>query len=117
MINLSLKRLLETLAGLGLNQSDAKIYFYLAKKGPHKARDICTEMNLTKQQVYPCLENLQKKGIVYTTEQHPAFFHALPFEKVLDMFTNQKIGEAQEAEKHKTELLSTWKSMTTTDNK
>jgi len=117
MVNLSLKRFLDTLAEFGLRPSDAKIYVHLAKKGPQKARDICTEMKLTKQQLYPCLENLQKKGMVNATEQHPAFFHAVPFEKVLDIFTNKKIGEAKEAQKHKTELLSTWKSMTTTDNK
>ena len=112
---MSLKRFLDTLQDFGLKPSDAKIYVHLAKKGPQKARDICNEMNLTKQQVYQCLENLQKKGMVHATEQHPAFFHALPFEKVLDMLINQKIGEAEETQKQKTELLTKWQSMNTKD--
>jgi sugar-specific transcriptional regulator TrmB len=112
---MSIKQLLDTLKGFGLKQSDARIYIYLAKKGPHKARDICNEMKLTKQQVYPCLENLQKKGIVYATREHPAIFHALPFEKVLDTFVDLKIDEAEEVQEHKTEILSSWQSMQTED--
>jgi sugar-specific transcriptional regulator TrmB len=112
---LSIKRLLDTLKGFGLNRSDAKIYVYLAKKGPQKARDICTELKLTKQQLYPCLENLQKKGMVYATLEHPALFYALPFEKVLDMFVDLKIDEAEEVQEHKTEILSSWQSMQTED--
>ena len=112
---MSLKRLLDTLKGFGLNRSDAKIYVYLAKKGPQKARDICHELKLTKQQLYPCLENLQKKGMVYATREHPSLFYALPFEKVLDMFVDLKIDEAEEMQEHKTEILSSWQSMETED--
>jgi sugar-specific transcriptional regulator TrmB len=102
---------METLSEFGLNHSDAKIYVYLSKKGPQKARIICTEMKFTKQQLYPCLENLQKKGLVQATQERPATFHALPFEKAIDLFTNQKITEAQETQKHKTELLTAWQNM------
>jgi sugar-specific transcriptional regulator TrmB len=70
---------------------------------------------MTKQQLYPCLENLQKKSMVYATLEHPALFYALPFEKVLDMFANLKIDEAEEAQKQKEELLSTWRSITKKD--
>jgi sugar-specific transcriptional regulator TrmB len=113
--SLSLKRLLATLKGFGLKRSDAKIYVYLAKKGPSRARDICTKLKLTKQQLYPCLENLQKKGMVYATLEHPALFYALPFERVLDMFVDMRIDEAEEVQKHKTEILSSWQSMETED--
>jgi len=62
-----------------------------------------------------CLENLQKKGLVYATLEHSARFYALPFEKVLDMFVNLKIDEAEEVQEHKTEILSSWQSMETED--
>ena len=112
---MSIKRLLETLHSFGLNRSDAKIYVYLAKKGPQKARDLCNELKITKQQLYPCLENLQKKGMVYATLEHPALFYALPLERVLDMFVDLKIDEAEEVQEHKAEILSSWQSTQTED--
>jgi sugar-specific transcriptional regulator TrmB len=109
---LSLKRVLDILKEFGFKRSDAKVYVYLAKKGPHKARDICAKMKLTKQQLYPCLENLQNKGVVYSTIEHPAVFYAINFEKVLDMFVILRIEEAETAQKHKAKLLSIWRSLT-----
>jgi sugar-specific transcriptional regulator TrmB len=112
---LSLKRLLDTLKAFGLNRSDAKIYLHLAKKGPQKAHDIRKETHITKQQIYPCLENLQKKGMVHSTLEHPALFYALPFDKVLDMFADLKIEEAEEMQEHKAEILASWQKMQAKD--
>jgi len=100
----------------GFKRSDAKIYVYLAKKGPHNARDICDEMNLPKQQVYPCLEKLQNRGIVAATLQHPAIFRALPFERVLEMYAHSKMDEAKNAQQNKGELLKLWQSLISDDS-
>jgi sugar-specific transcriptional regulator TrmB len=108
---MSLKRLLETFEGFGLNNSDAKIYVYLAKKGPQRAQGICADMKLTKQRVYLCLKNLQNKGIVNSTLEHPALFAAVSVEKALDMLKNQKIGEEGDTHRNKAELNSAWQSM------
>ena len=108
---MSLKLLLDTLKGFGLNRSDAKIYVYLAKKGPHKAQEICNELHVRKQQVYPCLENLQNKGLIYATLEHPATFYALSLEKVLDMYARSKVDEAKNAQRKKAELLKLWQSL------
>jgi sugar-specific transcriptional regulator TrmB len=110
MKTLSFKKLIETLKGFGLNRTDAKIYVHLAKKGPSKARTLYTELKLTKQQLYPCLQSLQKKGMIYAKLERPAVFYALPFEKVLDLFTGRKINEAEEAQKRKAEILNGWHS-------
>jgi sugar-specific transcriptional regulator TrmB len=108
---MSLKRVLETLAGLGLNQSDAKIYVYLAKKGPHTGKDLCNALSMQKPQLYPCLKNLQNKGLVNATRERPALFSAVSFEKVLDLLVKDKIEEAQRAQHEKDEALSEWESM------
>jgi sugar-specific transcriptional regulator TrmB len=112
---MSTKRLLNTLRSLGLKPSEAKIYVYLAKKGPLTAHDIYSQMRLTKQQLYPSLENLKKKAMVYSTLERPAVFHALPFEKVLDLFMGVKIAEAEEMQEHKVEILSSWQAMQVED--
>jgi sugar-specific transcriptional regulator TrmB len=108
---LTLKLLLDALKGFGLNHSEAKIYICLAKKGSHNAKEICNELSLTKQQVYLCLDNLQNRGIIYATLQHSASFHALPFEKVLDMYTRSILDEAKSAQRNKAELLKRWQSL------
>ncbi len=114
---MSLKKFLDALSGLGFRRSDAKIYAYLAKKGPLKARDICAEMTLTKQQVYPCLKNLQKRGVVHASSERPALFYAVPFESVLTMLATQKINEAQEAGKYKVDIQPTWQETGAADAK
>lgn len=112
---MSLKRVLETLAGLGLNQSDARVYVFLAKKGPHTGKDLCNAMNLKKPQVYPCLKNLQSKGLVNATSERPAVFSAASFEKVLDLLIEGKMEEAQRTQKDKQEALTYWQLMMNKD--
>ncbi len=102
---MGLEKLKKTLKGFGLGHTEAKTYVFLSKKGPSKAKVIFTEMKLSKQQIYTCLESLQRKGLVYATMERPAVFYALPFEKVLDMFAAEKISEAEEAQKHKIDIL------------
>jgi sugar-specific transcriptional regulator TrmB len=114
---MSLKRVLETLAGLGLNQSDAKIYVFLAKKGPHTGKDLCNTLNMQKPLLYPCLQTLQRKGLVNVTTERPAMFSAVPFEKVLDLLVENRMEEAQHILKDKNKALSDWQSMTNEDQK
>jgi HTH-type transcriptional regulator, sugar sensing transcriptional regulator len=106
-----MKNLFDTLKQLGLNQSEIKIYIYLSKKGVHSALDICTELHLNKQHVYPLLKNLQNKGLIYATFEHPAIFYAISFEKVLDMIATSKIEEAKNAQKDKNLLFKIWQSL------
>jgi HTH-type transcriptional regulator, sugar sensing transcriptional regulator len=112
-----MKNLVDTLKQLGLSQSESKIYIYLSKKGDHRARDICTELHLNKQQVYPLLKNLQNKGLIYATFEHPAIFYAISFEKVLDMIAKSKIEEAKNAQKDKNLLFKIWQSLNSNGSK
>jgi sugar-specific transcriptional regulator TrmB len=105
------EQVLDLIGRLGLKRLDIKVYIFLAKKGPRKGRELCNELKIAKQQLYPCLENLQRKGIVNATAEHPATFKALPFEVVLDLSIKSKIDEALNTKQHKTDLLSLWESM------
>lgn len=109
---MSLKRVLETLAGFGLKQSDARVYVFLAKKGPHTGKNLCNALNMPKHQVYQCLRNLKSKCVVSATLEHPALFSAVPFEEVLDLLVKSKLDEAKRAQKNSEKALSEWKFMT-----
>jgi sugar-specific transcriptional regulator TrmB len=107
---------IRTLVGLGLKRTDAKVYLFLAKTGPQKARDITNALKMNKQQLYRSLKSLRSKGIASATTEHPARFSVIPLEKVLDLFVKAKMEEAQSIEQNKDELLFIWQSMTTADS-
>jgi sugar-specific transcriptional regulator TrmB len=108
---LSKERVLKTLEGLGLSRVDAEVYVYLAKKGPRKGRKLANDLQITKQQLYPSLRNLEKKGIVTTSLDRPALFSALAFEKVLELLITIKMDQAKAIKETKKELLKSWLSM------
>jgi sugar-specific transcriptional regulator TrmB len=107
----SQEKVLKTLVDLGLARIDAKVYVFLAKKGPKKARDIDGFLRISKQQLYPSLRSLQSKGLVNATLEHPARFSAVPFEKALDLFAKAKMEEAKIITQSKNKILTDWQSI------
>jgi sugar-specific transcriptional regulator TrmB len=116
-ISLNFELAIETLVGLGFKPTDAQIYIFLAKKGPKRGKDLVTSLKLTKQQLYPSLKNLQKRGIVHSTHERPAIFSAVSIERVLDTLIKTKIEETQRLIQNKEEAISKWKSMMHNDSK
>jgi sugar-specific transcriptional regulator TrmB len=112
---LSQEKALKTLESLGFTQLDAKVYVFLAKKGPQKAGDVAKCLKIPKQSIYFIIRNLQSDGIVTSTVERPARFSAVPFEKVLDLFVNAKMEEAKQIQRNKEEILSDWQSITPTE--
>ena len=108
---MSLKRVLETLEGFGLKPSDANVYVFLAKKGPHTGKDLTHALSMPKQQLYQCLRNLENKGIVSANSERSALFFAVSFERALDLLVKAKLEEAQRTQQDKDEALSYWKFM------
>ncbi len=108
---MSQEQVLKTLLGLGLTRLDSQVYIYLAKKGPQKGRDLLRGLRIQRQQLYRSLKNLQSKGIVSATFEHPAGFSAISFDKVVDLFIKSKMVEAQLIQEKKGEILSSWKSI------
>ena len=93
-------------AGFGLSEMDAQVYVFLSEKSPKKAIEISKALRIYKQKLYPSLRNLQNKGVVSATLEHPARFSAIKFEKVLDLFIEAKMGEAKIIQQEKAEMLS-----------
>jgi sugar-specific transcriptional regulator TrmB len=108
---MSQEKVVKSLVGMGLTRTDAKIYVFLAKRGPQKAQDVALAMKIAKQRLYPSLRRLQSKGLVNATLEHPARFSALSFEKALDLFAKAKLDEAKNIQQSKGSLLSDWQSI------
>ena len=91
---------------MGLSQTDAHVYIYLATNGPNKARTIVDYLKVNKGQVYKSLSRLQNKGVTIASNERPIEFSAVPFEDVLDMLMKIKKEQAKVLQAIKEELIS-----------
>ena len=107
----SQNNLIDSLVDSGLSKLDAKIYVYLVRRGPKKANEITSYLESSKQQIYPCLKNLQSKGLISSTLERPAKFSAMQFDKVLDALVGAKLNEAKTLQQQKDLLLEDWQSI------
>jgi len=107
---LSLERILKALVSLGLSQTDAQIYIYLAAEGPAKARNIINGLTINERQVYRSLKRLQNKGITIAIDERPFEFSAVPFEDVLDILMKIKTEQAKVLQASKEELISDFRT-------
>jgi len=108
---LSLERILKALVSLGLSQTDAEVYIYLATEGPTKARNITNSLTINERQVYRSLKRLQNKGITIADGERPFEFSAVPFEDVLDLLMEIKKEQAQALQESRKEFLSSWRKI------
>jgi sugar-specific transcriptional regulator TrmB len=108
---LSLKKLLETLASFGFKQPDAGIYIFLAKNGPHTAKDLETALKMPKWQVYKSLRNLRERGTITSILQRPVLFSAVSFEEVIDLAAKAKIEEAKRNHASTSQAMVYWEKM------
>jgi sugar-specific transcriptional regulator TrmB len=107
---LSKEWMLKTLENLGLKNLDAEVYVYLAQNCPQKARDLAEALETYKRQLYRSLRKLQRKGMVTASQDHPALFSAVSFNKILDQFIKTNREEAHRMEEDKEQILSMWRS-------
>ncbi len=110
---MSNKRVMKALTSLGLSQTDAKVYLYLATSGPQKAEKIGDVLQLKEQLLHQSLEKLKGKRVVSSYFQKSVLFSALPFRKALDVLVKQQLKKAQTIEGYRDKILSTWKAITT----
>jgi len=113
---MSLQRIFKTLVSLGLSQTDARVYIYLATKGSKKASQVCDSLKINKQLIYPSLKNLKKKQIITQNKKQVTIFSAVPFEVVLDMLIKIKFEQSEEILENKKKLIASWKSMDWNNN-
>lgn len=105
---MSLERVFKSLVSLGLSQTDARVYIFLALKGPEKAASIVKKLKISKQQIYRSLIHLQDNGIIVANHERKSSFSALPFEEALKSLI---IKEKEQTTKIQNTLISTWKTV------
>jgi sugar-specific transcriptional regulator TrmB len=106
---MSQEKTLKNLQDLGFSKTEAQIYLLLGKRGPQRAKDIVATLKVNRQRLYEILKELEGKGLINSTLEHPAKFCAEPFEKVLDLFVKSKMEEALRIKVEKKNILQDWK--------
>ena len=103
--------IIKTLAGLGLSEAEAEVYFFLAQTGPVRGKEIAKTLKLNKQQANRSLKNLQTKGVVKVVHELATQYIAVSLEKVLDQFMRERKEQAKALQASREELLSSWRYM------
>jgi sugar-specific transcriptional regulator TrmB len=109
---MSLERIFKALTSLGLSESDARVYIFLALKGPTKTGNIVNDLKMSRQQIYRSLKYLQGKGIVFADSTGRGVFSALLFEKALELLIETEKTKNQILQDTKEALLSDFKTAT-----
>ena len=109
---ISQKRVVKSVVSLGLTESEAEVYVYLAKQGSQTAREIAEALKTHRQLVYRSLRRLKNRDIVNATAQHPSVYCAIPFDKALELLIKAHLKESLSIEQQKEEIIDQWRYMT-----
>jgi sugar-specific transcriptional regulator TrmB len=105
-----LERIFKALASLGLSERDARVYVYLALKGPTKVDYMIDNLRMSRRQIYDSLNFLQDKGIVFAVSKSRGVFSALLFEEALKLLIETEKTKTQILQETKEALLSDFKT-------
>jgi sugar-specific transcriptional regulator TrmB len=113
---LSLERVFKALTSLGLSESDARVYMFLALKGPTKTGNIVNDLKMSRRQIHRSLKFLQDKHIVFADRKNEDVFSALLFEKALELLIETEEEKTEILQETKKSILQDWKTSTKKKN-
>jgi sugar-specific transcriptional regulator TrmB len=102
----------KALVSVGLSETDARVYVYLALRGPDKAGSIVDNLKISRQQIYRSLKHLQDKRIVFADSKNQGVFSALLFEKALELLIETEKEKTEILQETKKSILQDWKTST-----
>jgi sugar-specific transcriptional regulator TrmB len=80
----------EILVELGLTHTEAKVYLALLCLNDATARKIHTELNTARQDVYPILSDLEKKGLIEKVIAKPTRFRPIPAKDAISILLQKR---------------------------
>lgn len=107
----STDKVIEQLSSFGLTDNESKVYVFLGKYGSHRALDIGKSLRLPRSEVYHILSNLQNKGIVSASFQHPIKFSAVQLDKAVLILLNAERERVKHLESKEKQMLELWNNI------
>ena len=99
------------LSKFGLTQNQSKVFLHLEKYGTSTATQISKALKVPRTETYHLLTNLQNKGIVSATFQHPIKFTALPLDKAIGALINAEKERVKNLETQEKSLVDLWNAL------
>src|SRR5689334_6194692 len=106
-----LEKLKNELSKFGLTSNQSKVFLYLEKYGPSTATQVSKTLKVPRTETYHLLTNLQNKGIVSATFQHPIKFTALPLDKAIGALINSEKERVKNLESQEKSLVELWEAL------
>ncbi len=103
-----LEKLKNELSKFGLTANQSKVYLFLEKYGPSTATQVSKTLKVPRTETYHLLTNLQNKGIVSATFQHPIKFSALSLDKAIGVLINAEKERVKTLESQEKTLVELW---------
>ncbi|MHB8601536.1 MAG: TrmB family transcriptional regulator [Nitrosotalea sp.] len=99
------------LSKFGLTPNQSKVFIHLEKYGSSTATQISKTLKVPRTETYHLLTNLQNKGIVSATFQHPIKFTALPLDKAIGALINAEKERVKNLENQEKSLVELWSAL------
>jgi len=107
----ALRRVNSTLKRFNLSKNEVRVYLYLARFGAQKALTIAQALDIHRTEVYKILNGLESQGLVKRILERPLRFMAVPLEKVLNNFIEDRRRRVLQLEKSRDLLLDVWRDL------
>ncbi len=102
--------MIRTLVHLGFGKRAAEVYVFLTLNGSQQASAIAEALRTYERQICHILQELQNREVVSGSQDLPARFSALPFDRLLNVIAEANLQEARRIEQKKDVLLGLWNS-------
>jgi len=106
-----LEKLKSELSKFGLTANQSKVYLFLEKYGPSTATQVSKTLKVPRTETYHLLTNLQNKGIVSASFQHPIKFTALSLDKAIGALINAEKERVKSLESQEKSLVEIWNTI------
>lgn len=99
------------LSKFGLTANQSKVFLFLEKSGPSTATQVSKSLKIPRTETYHLLTNLQNRGMVLASFEHPIKFTALPLNKAIGVLINAEKERVKQLEYQEKNLVELWSAI------
>jgi len=99
------------LSKFGLTPNQSKVFLFLEKYGSSTATQVSNALKVQRTETYHLLTNLQNRGIVSASFQHPIKFIASPLDTAIDILINTEKERVKSLEIKERDIVALWKTL------
>src|SRR5690348_11610274 len=99
------------LSKFGLTPNQSKVFLFLEKNGSSTATQVSNALKVPRTETYHLLTNLQNRGLVSASFQHPIKFIASPLDTAINILINTEKERVKNLENKERDIVALWKTL------